>query len=76
MRKRNTGCVYTGKVGARMTVRVKRPSRRVLHTSIKLIGGPLNGATIALDKMGDKNTLPITIYGQVGHYTYGKWVPA
>lgn len=76
-RTRNSSCIYTGKVGARMSVRVKRPSRRIFLVSVVLQAGPLHGETVRLDADSGPFTLPLApMKGHpAGHYAGSRWVP-
>lgn len=77
-RQRNTNVIYTGKVGALMPVRKKKPAaaRRCFHRGIFCcVGGPYSGRSIALDTSGDLKTLTIRVRGEVGRYSGGNWVP-
>ncbi|WOB06497.1 hypothetical protein [Piscinibacter gummiphilus] len=74
---KNPGCVYTGQVGRRMSPPKHRlPSKKVERVSKYLVGGPLDGCTVRLDRTGGLNTLPILLRGQAGRYVACKWVPA
>lgn len=72
-RTKNTGVIFTGRVGSRMRIAKPRASRRMTYHHIKCESGPLRGMTIRLDKYGDQHTLPIVIRGEVGRYIGATW---
>lgn len=79
MRKKNTNVIYTGKIGARMPMRPKRPAaaKRCFMRGIYVCkGGPYSGRPIQLDITGDLRTLTIRVKDQVGRYFGDNWVPA
>lgn len=74
-RQRNTSCIYTGRVGARM----KQPAhrlrvRRITRKPVRCDDGPLKGHRLWLDAHGGQTTLPFRLGNDVGHYVCGKWV--
>lgn len=74
---RNSGCVYTGRVGAPMKPRrMVTFSRRVHRSTWRCNGGPFSGRSIRLDVNGGGHTLPIIVRGEAGCYRGGNWVPA
>lgn len=76
-RIRNTGVIYTGRVGVRMRpLRGPRSTRRVAKARIELFGGPLAGGKVWLSASDGLTTLPIGCKGQAGHYANGNWVAA
>lgn len=77
-RTKNTGVIYTGKVGARMTqrkhkVKAKRPVQFDRH---RCAGGPLDGRVLVFEVGTDLKTLTFRLHGQTGHYFGARWVGA
>lgn len=76
-RTRNASCVYTGLVGARMRVPVRRVSRSIKRASVTFNDGPLRGLTAQLDWDAGRTTLPLApMQGwPAGRYVGSAWVP-
>ena len=76
-RQRNTGCVYTGLVGRKMTVPKPRVNRRITRKMIRLTGGPLDGETVRLDADHVHHTLPLAAMKghPAGRYEMSVWKP-
>lgn len=76
-RTRNSGCVYTGLVGARMRPPVRRVNRRIRRASVTFHDGPLRGLTAQLDWDSGRTTLPLApMQGwPAGRYVGSAWVP-
>ena len=76
-RQRNSSCIYTSKVGARMRPLTPRSSRRVARRTFVLKGGPLAGYSVPLDADGGFNTLPLAPMAghPAGRYEGARWVP-
>lgn len=74
-RQRNTGCAFTGLVGAKMRVLVRRVSKRLTRKAVKCMHGPLSNCTLRLDVNGGYHTLPFTLNGESGRYVNGIWEP-
>ncbi len=74
---RNPFCVYTGKVGARMRIPIKRGSRRIIRHTFTPNEGPLAGYSLPLDADGGFNTLPLAPMAghPAGRYEGARWVP-
>lgn len=81
-RARNTSCIYTGRVGAKLrpSVRGMFSSRRVFKRLVRFHGGPLHGYGAWLEAPGGSSlfssTLPIVCKGQAGSYINGAWCAA
>lgn len=80
--KRNRSCIYTGAVGAKLRVPVKRPTRAMNMRAVKLIGGPLAGVKVKLDMDSGTGSLPLAPMkgfsaGQYRmlHFNRATWVP-
>lgn len=75
-RKHNRSCIYTGAVGARLRVPVRKPSRRISKIKWCLKGGPLNGHEIWLDADSQASTFELApMHGwPAGRYSRGYWV--
>ena len=76
-RPRNTSCISTGKVGAKMPIRKKPISRVYQRLIVHLKGGPFDGAVARLDAAGDLSTLPIVAMKGFpsGRYINRTWTP-
>lgn len=76
-RARNASCVYTGRVEARMSVPIKRPSRSIARAEVLFSDGPLKGWIARLDKDSGRTTPPLApMRGwPAGRYVGSAWVP-
>lgn len=76
-RLKNSGCVYTGLVGAKMRPRSgKRKQPGILYDVVRCLDGPLMGRTIRVERQTGGTTLQFTLRGATGFYRGGCWVKA
>ena len=69
---KNPGVVYSGKVGANMTIRKSRPSRACKKAPVTCKNGPMVGETLWFGDTTFTSAI-FTYRGETGRYINGKW---